>query len=95
MSLSTLLTQLNEYTVCRGIRALPRREIKSSISEIIDKYQHHITVKNIKNKRINSLFGFEETTYSKIRQLATEFIPIINPMGIETDSTQNSDHAKR
>ena len=53
------------------------------MSEIIDKYEHHINIKNIKNKIINSSFGFEDTTYSKIRQLLTELNPN-KPMGIDT-----------
>ena len=37
----------------------------------------------MKKKRINSSFGVEETTYSKIRQLLTELNPN-KPMGIDT-----------
>ena len=37
----------------------------------------------MKKKRINSSFGVEETTYSKIRQLLTEPNPN-KPMGIDT-----------
>ena len=72
-----------EYTVGRRIPALPRRDIEGSISEIINKYEHHISIKNIKKKGINSSFGFEETTYSKIRQFLTELNPN-KPVGIGT-----------
>ena len=41
------------YTVGRHIRALPWRYIKGLISKIIDKYEHHISIKNIKKKRIS------------------------------------------
>ena len=34
-----------------------------------------ISIKNIKKKRIDSSFEFEETTYSKIRQLLTRIEP--------------------
>ena len=37
---------------------------------------------NIKKERINSSFGFEETTYSKIRQLLTE-LNLNKPMGMD------------
>ena len=57
--------------------------MEGSILEIINKYEHHISIENIKKKRINSSFGFEETTYSKIRQLLTELNPN-KPMGIDT-----------
>ena len=72
-----------EYTVGRRIPVLPRRDIEGSILEIINKYEHHISIENIKKKRINSSFGFEETTYSKVRQLLTELNPN-KPMGIDT-----------
>ena len=80
------MSQLKEVVLCalntvgRRIPALPRRDIECSILEIINKYEHHISIENIKKTRINSSFGFEETTYSKIRQLLTE----LNPMGINT-----------
>ena len=61
---------------------MPRTDIEGSILEIINKYKHHISIENIKKKRINSSFGFKETTYSKIRQLLTELNPN-KPMGID------------
>ena len=69
--------------VVRHIPALPRRDIGGSIFEIINKYEHHISIENIKKKRINSSFGFEETTYSKMRQLLTELNPN-KPLGIDS-----------
>ena len=53
-----------------------------SFIEIINKYEHHISIENVKKKRINSSFGFKEATYSKIRQLLTELNPN-KPMGID------------
>ena len=79
--LNEYFINIAEYTAGTRIPALPRRDIEGSISEIIYKYEHHISIKNIKKKRINSSFGFEETTYSKIRQLLTELNPN-KPMGI-------------
>ena len=73
--LNEYFINIAEYTVGRRTPALQRSDIESSISEIINKYEHHISIKNIKKKRINSSFGFEETTYSKIRQLLTELNP--------------------
>ena len=54
-------------------------------------YQKLLTNTNIilpltisKTKELIPCSDLKKTTYSKIRQLTTEFIPIINPMGIET-----------
>ena len=81
--LNKYFINIAEYTVDRHIPALPRRDIEGSISEIISKDEHHISIENIKKKSINSSFGFEETTYSKIRQLLTE-LNRNKPMGIDT-----------
>ena len=63
--LNEYFINIAEYTVGRRIPALPRRDIEGSILEIINKYEHHISIKNIKNKGIDSSFGFKETSYSK------------------------------
>ena len=84
--LNEYFINIAEYTVGRRIPALPRRDIEGSISEIIAKYEHHISIKNIKRIRINSSFGFEDS-----------FLPnstILNQWD-RYDSTQNSDHAKK
>ena len=52
--LNEYIINIAEYTVGRRIPALPRRDIEGSILEIINKYEHHISIENIKKKRINS-----------------------------------------
>ena len=80
--LNEYFISIAEYTVGRCIPALPKRDIEGSILKMINKYEHHISIVNIKKKRINSSFGFKEITYSKIRQLLTELNPN-KPMGID------------
>ena len=81
--LNEYFINIAEYTVGRRNPGLPRRDIEGSILEIINKYEQHISTENIKKKRINSSFEFEETTYSKLRQLLTELNPN-KPMSIDT-----------
>ena len=81
--LNQYFINIAEYTVGRRIPAFPRRDIEGSKSEIRNKYEHHISIKNIKKKGINFSFGFEETTYKKIRQFLTKLNPN-KPMGKDT-----------
>ena len=52
--LNEYFINIAEYTVGRRIPALPRREIEGSILEIINKYEHHISIENIKRKELIS-----------------------------------------
>ena len=55
--LNEYFINIAEYTVGTRIPALPRTDMEGSILEIINKYEHHIGIENIKKKRINSSFG--------------------------------------
>ena len=57
-----------EYTVGRQITALPSKDIEISIYEIINKHENHISIQNIRNKKLNSTFTFEKTTSTNIKQ---------------------------
>ena len=74
-----------ECTAGRQITALPSQDIEISISEIINKYENHISIQNIRNKKLNSTFTFEKTTSTNIRQLIRQ-LNSRKPMGIDTIS---------
>ena len=71
---------ITEYTAGRQITALPSQ---ISISDIINKYENHISIQNIRNKKLNSAFTFEKTTSTNIRQLIRQ-LNSRKPMGIDT-----------
>ena len=72
-----------EYTVGRQITTLPSKDMAMSISEIIHKHEHHISIRNIRNKMLNSTFTFEKTTSTNIRQLILE-LNARKPVRIDT-----------
>ena len=78
-TLNEYFISIAEYTADREITALPSQDIEISISEIINKYENHISIQNIRNKKLNSTFTFEKTTSTNIRQLNSR-----KPMGIDT-----------
>ena len=61
-TLNEYVINIAEYTVGRQITALPSQDIEISISEIINKHKNHISIQNIKNKKLNSTLTFEKTT---------------------------------
>ena len=70
---------LNEYFISIAEYTASRQDIEISISEIINKYENHISMQNMRNKKLNSTFTFEKTTSTNIRQLNSR-----KPMGIDT-----------
>ena len=66
-TLNEYFISISEYTAGRQITALPSQDIEISISEIINKYENHISIQNIRNKKLNSTFTFEKTTSTNIR----------------------------
>ena len=54
-----------------------------SISEIINELENHISIQDIRNKKLNSTFTFEKTTSANTRQLILE-LNSRKPMRIDT-----------
>ena len=82
-TLNKYFISIAEYTAGRKITALPSHNMEISISEIINKYENHISIQNIRNKKLNSTFTFEKTTSTNIRQLIRQ-LNSRKPMGIDT-----------
>ena len=61
-TLNEYFISIAEYTAGRQITALPSQDIEISISKIINKYENHISIQNIRNKKLNSSLTFEKTT---------------------------------
>ena len=80
-TLNEYFISIAEYTAGRQITALPSQDIEITISEIINKYENHISIQNIRNKKLNSTFIFEKTTLTNIRQLIRQ-LNSRKPMGI-------------
>ena len=82
-TLDEYFISIAENTADRQITALPSQDIEISISEVINKYENHISIQNIRNKKLNSTFTFEKTTSTNIRQLIRQ-LNSRKPMGIDT-----------
>ena len=64
------------------LSTLPSKDIEISIFEITNKDENHISIQNIRNKKLNSTFRFEKTISTNIRPLILE-LNARKPMGID------------
>ena len=85
--LNEYFINIAEYAVGRQIATLPSKDTQMSILEIKNRHENHINIQNIKNRKLNSTFAFEKTTFSNIRRLIFE-LDARKPMGIDTIPTK-------
>ena len=62
--LNEYFINIAEYAVGKQTATLQSKDIEISILEIINRHEHHISIQNIKNRKLNSTFDFEKTLIS-------------------------------